>query len=84
MSKTKTDIQPVEPIAGVIVPLQLSEGAMSDSNYGEYDKNGVDLSLIRYMLRMTPLERLIVMEQHARDNSTLLEYGRRHRETKTR
>jgi hypothetical protein len=83
MSEAKIEIQPAEPIAGVIVPLQSSQDAMPNSTYGEYDNNGVDLSLIRYMLRMTPLERLIVMEQHARDTSTLLEYGRRHRETKT-
>lgn len=51
--------------------------------YGEYDSNGVDLSLIRYMLRKTPLERLILMEQHARDTQVLFEYGRRHRETQT-
>jgi len=51
--------------------------------YGEYDENGVDVSLIRYMLGRTPLERLILMEQHARDTQVLFEYGRRHRETKT-
>lgn len=51
--------------------------------YGEYDENGVDLSLIRSMLSKTPLERLVLMEQHAQDTRVLMEYGRRHRETKT-
>lgn len=51
--------------------------------YGEYDDNGVDLSLIRYMLRLSTLERLTQMEQYARDTLTLGEYGRRHREAKT-
>jgi hypothetical protein len=49
--------------------------------YGEYDENGVDVSLLRYMLSLSPLERLRLMEQHARDTQILLEYGRRSRET---
>jgi hypothetical protein len=48
--------------------------------YGEYDENGVDLSLLRWMLRLSPLERLQVMERAARDTLILNEYGRRHRE----
>jgi hypothetical protein len=52
-------------------------------SYGEYDEAGVDLSLLRYMLGLSPLERLIRMEQHARDTLTLYEYGQRHREAKT-
>ncbi len=48
--------------------------------YGEYDENGVDLTLLRYMLRMSPRERLLLMDQHARDTMRLYEYGRRHRE----
>ncbi len=50
--------------------------------YGEYDENGVDLSLLRYMLQLTPLERLTLMEKHARDTEILYEYGRKHRESK--
>jgi hypothetical protein len=49
-------------------------------DYGEQDENGVDLSLLRYMLRLSPLERLRVMERHARDTQLLNEYGRRARE----
>ncbi len=51
------------------------------TDYGEYDENGVDVSLLRYMLQLTPLERLTVMERHARDTQLLYEYGRKHRES---
>ena len=47
---------------------------------GEYNEDGVDLSLLRHMLSLSPLERLQVMEQHARDTLILYEYGRKHRE----
>lgn len=52
------------------------------TNYGEYDASGVDVSLLRYLLSLSPLERLTLMEQHARDTLILFEYGRRHREAK--
>jgi hypothetical protein len=52
-------------------------------DYGPQAENGVDLSLIRYMLSLSPLERLLVMERHARDTLLLMEYGRRARETTT-
>jgi len=48
--------------------------------FGEYDSFGVDVSLLRWMLGLSPLERLVKMEQHARETQSLLEYGRRHRE----
>ena len=48
--------------------------------YGEQDENGVDISLLRWMLSHSPLERLLIMERHARDTELLLEYGRRNRE----
>jgi hypothetical protein len=51
--------------------------------FGEYNEAGVDLSLLRYMLSLSPLERLVRMEQHARDTLTLYEYGRKHRAAKT-
>jgi hypothetical protein len=47
--------------------------------YGEQDENGVDLSLLRYTLSLSPLERLRLMERHARDTQALVEYGRRAR-----
>ena len=50
--------------------------------YGEYSASGVDVSLIRYLLSLSPLERVRLMERHARDVEQLLEYGRKHRETK--
>jgi hypothetical protein len=55
---------------------------VQDPPYGDHDASGVDLSLLRYMLRLTPLERLTVMERHARDMVVLHEYGRRSREAK--
>lgn len=49
-------------------------------DYGEQDENGIDLSLIRENLRLSPLER-IRRGDHARQSALiLLEYGRRHRE----
>jgi hypothetical protein len=56
---------------------------MGAENYGEQAANGVDVSLIHYMLSLTPLERLRVMEQHARDTLLLMEYGRRARQAAT-
>ncbi|HEX5472977.1 MAG TPA: hypothetical protein VFW73_13880 [Lacipirellulaceae bacterium] len=47
--------------------------------YGEQDENGVDLSLIRENLKLTPAERLLRGDR-ARDNAlVLMEYGRRQR-----
>ena len=51
-------------------------------DYGDYDDSGVDLSLLRYMLGLSPLERLTRMEEHARDTLVLYEYGRQHRQAK--
>ena len=39
----------------------------------EYNEDGVDLSLIRQMLSLTPAERLQVLEQHLSDILTLWE-----------
>ena len=61
-----------------------SDDPQNTDYYGEYDENGVDLSLLRYMLSLSPLERLKVMEQHARDTETLHEYGRKHWEAEAR
>ena len=52
----------------------------STSDYGEQDENGVDLSLIRMNLRLTPAERLRRGDKARRDALRLLEYGRRNRE----
>jgi len=52
----------------------------STVQYPEQDENGVDLSLLRYMLALSPLERLRLMERKARETLILNEYGRRHRE----
>jgi hypothetical protein len=51
-------------------------------DYGQQDQTGVDLSLLRQLLRLSPLERLQRAEEHARDMLILYEYGKRHREAK--
>jgi hypothetical protein len=53
------------------------------TDYGEQDENGVDLSLIRMNLRLTPAERLRRGDKARRDALRLLEYGRRSREKRT-
>ena len=58
----------------------LLKGPPRADYYGEYDENGVDVSLLRYMLSLSPLERLQAMDRAARDALILMEYGRRHRE----
>ena len=52
--------------------------------YGEQDENGIDLSLIRENLKLTPLERMIKAEAAEHDTRLLLDYGRRHREKQVR
>jgi hypothetical protein len=48
--------------------------------FPEHDAAGVDLSLLRSILRLTPYERLQRMERAARDTKALNEFGRRHAE----
>jgi hypothetical protein len=45
-----------------------------ESNYNE---DGVDMTLIAHMLSLSPLERLQLMERHARDIKWLHEHARR-------
>jgi hypothetical protein len=52
--------------------------------YGEQDENGVDLSLIRENLKLTPEERLMRGDQARRSALELLEYGRQQRERNAR
>jgi hypothetical protein len=52
--------------------------------YGEQDENGVDLSLIRANLLLTPTERLRKGDSARRGALRLMEYGRRHREKSAR
>ena len=49
-------------------------------DYGEQDENGIDLSLIRENLRLTPLERIRKADTARRQALRLLEHGRRHRQ----
>ena len=51
-------------------------------SYGEQDEDGVVLSLIRYMLELSPRERVEQMSKACRDAYWLYQYGRRHRETR--
>ena len=62
----------------------LTPRATTPADYGDYDDNGVDLSLIRYTLSLSPWERLVLMDRHARDTELLMEYGRRSREAQAR
>lgn len=48
--------------------------------YGEQDENGIDLSLIRANLKLTPLERIRRGDAARRQALMLLDHGRRHRE----
>jgi hypothetical protein len=54
-----------------------------DLDYGEQDENGVDLTLIRYMLSLTPRERVIQMNRACRDAYRMFEIGRRNREARS-
>lgn len=40
----------------------------------EYSEDGVDLSLIRWMLSLTPAERLEVLEEHSNEILAMLEF----------
>jgi hypothetical protein len=48
--------------------------------YGEQDENGVDLSLIRENLKLTPKERLLKADQARKSALALQEWGRRARQ----
>ena len=52
--------------------------------YGEQDENGVDLSLIRENLKLSPTERARQGDRAARDTLRLTEFARRHREKQAR
>jgi hypothetical protein len=55
-----------------------------DLDYGEQDENGVDLTLIRYMLSLTPIQRLRMNDEAAQSALRLMEIGRQNREKQTR
>jgi hypothetical protein len=48
-----------------------------------YDERGVDSSLLRSLLALSPLERLQFMERQANETRKLNEYGRRARQAAT-
>jgi len=52
----------------------------AQTGYGDQDENGVDLSLIRELLRLSPVDRVRRADRARRDTLRLLDYGRRQRE----
>ena len=52
--------------------------------YGEQDENGIDLSLIRENLKLTPSQRLVRGDRARQNALQLLEHGRRQRDEQTR
>ncbi len=52
--------------------------------YGEQDENGIDLSLIRENLRLTPLERIRKGDRARRQALRLREYAERFRKERVR
>ena len=50
------------------------------ADYGEQDENGIDLSLIRRNLRLSPTERIRRAERESKGLLHLREYVRRNRE----
>ncbi len=44
--------------------------------YGEYSESGVDISLIKYLLSLSPMERVRLMERRAREISWIRENAR--------
>lgn len=65
-------------------PVNLPEHMRSRTWYGEQDENGVDLSLIRENLKLTPLERVRRGDRARRDALRLRELGRTLREKPAR
>ena len=61
----------------------ITERMRSPTYYGEQDEKGVDLSLIRENLRLSPTERARRADRARRDALRLLEYGRRGREERS-
>lgn len=58
----------------------LPDHMRSPTWYGEQDENGVDLSLIRGNLKLTPEARLQRGDAYATSTLRLMEYGRKTRQ----
>lgn len=65
------------------IPPTLPEYMRSPTWYGEQDENGVDLSLIRENLKLTPEERLRNGDAHAASTRRLMEHARTGRQEHT-
>jgi hypothetical protein len=87
MSRPKSTI-PTQPDGAPLAPeeLQYVQSDLKDivmdpkprnTPYGEQDDNGIDLSLIRYQLRLTPLERSEANYHGALQFLELRQYARR-------
>ena len=58
-------------------PAESEEVPITDPNDRRlYSEDGVDLTLIRWMLSLSPRERLLVLQNHNRSISRLLNAGR--------
>ena len=73
----------------IIISMKDGEAILPDelrdaTYYGEQDENGVDLSLIRENLKLTPTERARKGDRAAHDTLRLMEYARRNRQEQTR
>ena len=55
----------------------------SPTGLPQQDENGVDLSLIRENLKLTPVERVRRADRARRDALRLMEYGRQNRTQRT-
>ena len=54
------------------------------NHHGDQDENGIDLSLIRENLKLTPLERIRLGDTARRQALRLQAYGRQHRQNALR
>jgi hypothetical protein len=52
-----------------------SEESLSAQNEQDYSEDGVDLTLIRWMLSLTPSERLQVLQQNVQSLARLCDEG---------
>lgn len=77
---TPVSATPIEPTGSEWTPEQLAAFQAWSAGYGEQDENGIDLSLIRSNLKLTPLERVRLGDRARRMSLELQEIGQRQRE----
>jgi hypothetical protein len=67
------------PFEAMSAKLEKSDSRLDSRNlqdYGEYSESGVDISLIKYLLSLPPIERVLLMERRARETSWMREHAR--------